>query len=110
MNDGILSLLGICRRSGKLVIGADPSADSVKKNKARLVIFADDFSQNSKKHVLQTANEHSVPALTLNRTKDEVSAAVGRLCGVMAVEDRGFAEKLKALIEDEQGGEIYDKI
>lgn len=110
MNDRILSLLGICRRSGKLIIGADPSADSVKKNKARLVIFASDFSQSSKKHVLQTVNEYSVSALTLNRTKDEVSAAVGKFCGVMAIEDKGFAEKLKTLIEDEQGGELYGKI
>ena len=45
MNDRILSLLGLCRRAGKLVIGADPTIDSINKGKSKIVIFADDFSK-----------------------------------------------------------------
>ena len=47
MNDRILSLLGLCRRAGKLVIGADPCIDSMAKSKAKLILYANDFSQNS---------------------------------------------------------------
>ena len=34
----------------------------------------------------------------------------GKLCGVLSVEDQGFADKLSQLIENEneQGGELYD--
>lgn len=101
MNDRILSLLGLCRRAGKLVIGAEPSIESINKQRARLVIFAKDFSKNSIKPVLSAVCEHNIKALTLNRTKEQLSLAIGRLGGVVAIEDEGFAEKLAELIEAE---------
>lgn len=110
MNDRILSLLGICRRAGKLVIGADPSIDSIQKHKARLIIFASDFSKSSSKPVLTAAHNVDVKTFVISRSKDEVSIAVGKLCGVMAVEDKGFADRLTVLIENELGGELHDKI
>ena len=105
MNDRILSLLGLCRRAGKLVIGADPCIDSMTKGRARLIIYANDFSQNSLKPVLLQAHRLHVRILEINRAKDELSFSVGRLCGVLSVEDKGFADKLALLIEDEQRGE-----
>ncbi len=112
MNDRILSLLGLCRRAGKLVTGADPTIDSINKGKSKIVIFADDFSKNSIKPVLSAAHSSNIKALCINRSKDEISLALGKLCGVVSVEDKGFAEKLLQLIENEneQGGELYDKI
>lgn len=112
MNDRILSLLGLCRRAGKLVIGADPTIDSINKGKSKIVIFAGDFSKNSIKPVLSAAHSSNIKALGINRSKDEISLALGKLCGVVSVEDKGFAEKLLQLIENEneQGGELYDKI
>ena len=47
MNDRILSLLGLCRRAGKLVIGADPCIDSMAKSKAKLILYANDFETPS---------------------------------------------------------------
>ncbi len=110
MTDRILSLLGICRRAGKLIIGADPSIDSIQKNKAKLIIFASDFSKSSANPVLASAHENGITTLTLDRNKDEVSFAVGKLCGVAAIEDKGFADKLKMLVENELGGELYGKV
>ena len=43
--------------------------------------------------------------LEVNRTKDEISFSLGKLCGVLSVEDKGFADKLAMLIEGEQRGE-----
>ena len=91
MNDRILSLLGICKRAGKLITGADTTIDSIRKSKAKLVIFANDFSKSSKKSVQTAADECNVKTLTINRSK-------------------GFADKLEQLIENESGGELYDKI
>ena len=51
MNDRLLSLLGLCRRAGKIVIGADPVIDSVLNGKSYVVLMAKDFSHNSKKSV-----------------------------------------------------------
>ena len=103
MNDRILSLLGICKRAGKLITGADTTIDSIQKSKAKLVIFANDFSKSSKKSVQTAADECNVKTLTMNRSKEEI-------CGVMTTEDKGFADKLEQLIENESGGELYDKI
>ena len=101
MNDKILSFLGLCRRAGKLIVGAEPSIESINKHKAKLIIFAKDFSKNSSKPVLSAIHEHNIKALTLNRRKDELSYAIGKLCGVVAVEDEGFAKKLIVLIEND---------
>lgn len=110
MNDRILSLLGICRRAGKLVIGADPSVESILKHKSMLIIYASDFSPKSSKPVLEAAHKNNVKTLKINRNKDELSFALGKLCGVLSVEDKGFADKLTKLIENEQRGELYDKV
>ena len=112
MNDRLLSLLGLCRRAGKLVIGADPTIESIIKGKSEIVIFANDFSKNIIKPVLTAAHSGNIKAFFINRSKDELSFALGKLCGVLSVEDKGFAEKLSQLIENEneQGGELYDKI
>lgn len=110
MNDRILSLLGLCRRAGKLVIGADPTIESINKGKSKIVIFANDFSKNSIKPVLTAAHSGNIKAFCISRSKDELSFALGKLCGVLSVEDQGFADKLSQLIqnENEQGGELYD--
>ena len=105
MNDRVLSLLGLCRRAGKLVIGAEPCIESITKNKSNLIICANDFSRNSAKPVLEKAHQSNVKTLILNRSKEEISLALGKLCGVVSVEDKGFAKKFTELINSEQGGE-----
>ena len=110
--DKLLSFLGICRRARKLVIGAETTVDSLNSGKSRLVIYADDVSANSLKKVLKTARSRGVDALCAPRSKNELSIALGRLSGVLSVEDKGFADRLRELIlnEQQQGGELDDKI
>lgn len=102
MNDKILSLLGLCRRAGKMTIGADPTVEAIAKGKSKLIIYANDFSVKSLKSVELHAKMHDVKVLKLNRTKEEISFALGKLCGVLSIEDNGFANKLTMLIESEQ--------
>ncbi|MBQ9673481.1 MAG: ribosomal L7Ae/L30e/S12e/Gadd45 family protein [Ruminococcus sp.] len=98
MNDRILSLLGLCRRAGKIVIGADPVIESMREGKAFVVLTASDFSKNSKKNILKAIDEYGTKAYTVNRTKDEISHALGRLCGVLSITDKGFSDKIQELI------------
>ncbi len=106
MNDRILSFLGICRRAGRLQIGAQPTVDSANAHNAELIIFANDFSRHSARPVLEAALKNNIKILTINRSKDELSPALGKLCGAVSVEDEGFAKKLIMLIENESGGEL----
>ena len=71
MNDRVLSFLGICRRAKKLVIGAEVTEESVRCGKSRCA----------------------------ERSKEELSHALGRLCAVLSVEDEGFAERLREMID-----------
>ena len=102
MNDRVLSFLGLCRRAKKLVIGAQVCEESVREGKSRLVLCASDASQSSLKRVRRAAEENGVTMLCLNRGKDELSASLGRLCAVLSVEDKGFADKLREMIDCEE--------
>ena len=108
MQDRLLSFLGLCRRAKKLVIGAETTVESVESGKSQLVLYASDFSRGSLKKVLHAAGSHGVDALMLPRTKEELSIALGRLSGVLSVEDRGFADKLRERIKSEQRGELHE--
>lgn len=101
MNDRILSLLGLCRRAGKVTIGNDAVIDTVTKQKAKLVIMTKDLSENTAKKILINSHKSNVKALVLNRTKDELSAALGKFCAVISINDGGFANKLEELISEE---------
>ena len=95
MQDRLLSFLGLCRRAKKLVIGAETTVESVESGKSQLVLYASDFSRGSLKKVLHAAERCGVEAMMLPRNKEELSIALGRLSGVLSVEDRGFADKLE---------------
>lgn len=102
MNDRLLSMLGLCRRAGKLVMGADPVAEAMITGKAFVVLMASDFSRSSKKNILKASRQSSVKAFEINRTKDEVGFAIGKYSGVVAITDRGFSDKIQELILKEQ--------
>lgn len=98
MNDRVLSFLGLCRRAKKLVIGAQTCEASVKEGKSFLVLYARDAAANSLKRVRSACEAHGVPMRCVNRDKATLSAALGRLCAVASVEDRGFADKLTEML------------
>lgn len=98
MTDRLLSLLGLCRRAGKLTLGNDPVIDSINAKKAKLVIVASDCSQNTAKSVLRLAHQNNVPTHIVPHTKDEISLSVGKYTAVLSVCDIGFARSLDTLI------------
>lgn len=110
MNDRLLSFLGLCRRAKKLCVGAEVCEKSIAGGKSLLVLFAADAAPNSLKRVSRAAEQRGIPVLRLPREKRELSVALGRLSAVLSVEDKGFADKLRQMIETEQRGEFDDKI
>lgn len=101
MNDRLLSFLGLCKRAGYLISGADTVVRTMKEGKARLTLMADDFSDNSRKNVEKAAKESKTPLRTLHRSKEELSFALGKHCGVVCVTDKGFADKILTLMNEE---------
>lgn len=73
-----------------------------------LVLYAGDASKNSLKKVLQACQTRGVPAMCADRSKDELSRSLGRLCAVLSVEDKGFADKLTQMLTADKRGEFDD--
>lgn len=100
MNDRLLSFLGLCKRAGYLISGADTVAKSMRDHKALLVLSANDFSENSLKAVRKAADESKVTLKTIDYSKDELSFALGKHCGVIGVTDKGFADKILLMLRE----------
>ena len=98
-NDRLLSFLGLCKRAGYLISGADTVTRAVNEGKALLVLYASDVSQNSMKQVLRAAQDNNIPARELPRSKDELSFALGKHCGIVCTTDNGFAQKILEMID-----------
>lgn len=98
-NDRLLSFLGICKRAGRLVSGADTVTKTVNEGKALLILYASDVSENSLKQVLRAAKEHGIPVKQLPYPKEELSLALGKHCGIICTTDKGFADKILTLID-----------
>lgn len=101
MTDRLLSLLGLCRRAGKLTLGNDPVIDSILDKKAKLVLIASDCSEHTAKGVLKIAHQNNVRAQIVPYTKDDISLAVGKYTAVLSVCDMGFARSFYALLKEE---------
>lgn len=101
-NDRLLNFLGICKRAGALLSGAETVEKAVEENKALLALYASDVSENSLKRVLKAAQDRQVPARRLPRTKEELSFALGKHCGIVCVTDAGFQKKILTMMDEEE--------
>lgn len=93
----LLSMLGIARKAGKLSLGNDPSLEAMRSGLAHLILVASDLSQRTLRGICHAAEEKMTEILTLDNTMDEIETALGRRTGIIAVNDAGFAKKLRAL-------------
>ena len=96
MKGNILGLLGICRKAGKLRLGFDPVAEGLGKD-VRLLLFSNDISPKTKERMLQKASGSPAASLTLSYSADELLAGLGKRVAVLAVTDRGLADRIKEL-------------
>ena len=108
MNNKILNLLGFAAKSGSLKYGFEMSVEAMKKGICQLVIVADDVSQKTKKEIDFFAQKTNVKhILPKGVTMDSLTKAVGKKCGIVSVNDKGFANAIeKAHFE---GGVTNDK-
>ncbi|MBR4014611.1 MAG: ribosomal L7Ae/L30e/S12e/Gadd45 family protein [Anaerotignum sp.] len=94
------SLLGLCKRAGKLAAGEVAAEQAVRKKTAYLLILAEDASANTKKKFRNSAAYYHLP-LVETGMKDELGKAIGAdLRSILAVTEEGFAKKLRELAEE----------
>lgn len=98
MADKFLNLLGMCRKAGKLTLGANKSTELIKSGKAEIVFVASDLSEKTEKELKFTAKNTNVAVVRTEYSIETLSAAVGAPAGVLAISDKGFATALKNIL------------
>lgn len=102
MNEKLLQFLGIARRAGKLSLGNDAAVEAMRKGQTALLLLASDLSPRTAGGIRLAAEEEDVAAVTSGATMDEISMALGKRTGVIAVNDAGFAKKMLALCKADE--------
>lgn len=97
-----LSMIGLCKKAGRLVSGVPIVCDALRDGKVFLVVYASGAAENSVKRVTDKAKSYETAALPLDVLPEELGHSIGKSGAVAAVgvTDRGFAEAIKKIIGD----------
>ena len=87
-----LSMIGICKKAGKLALGFDTSKQKIGSGEAYLLITSNDLSPKSLKEVKFICKNNEVRHIDANINMDEISQIVRKKSGVICIMDKGFAK------------------
>lgn len=88
------SMLGLCRKAGKLLAGSFSVEKSVVSSKACLVIISEDASNNTKKKFINLCKSKNVPYLILGY-KEDIGKSIGKSdTAVVGITDANLSNKL----------------
>ncbi|MDK2585032.1 ribosomal L7Ae/L30e/S12e/Gadd45 family protein [Romboutsia sedimentorum] len=97
--DKIYSFLGLATRAGKLVSGDDSTLLELRRGNVKLVIVADDASENTKKLFKDKSSYRNVKYVYFS-TKLQLGLAIGKAPrAAIGVKDANFANKIMELME-----------
>ena len=100
MNNQVLTYMGFARKSGNLVAGTGTCIATMKKRSVRLMIIAEDISENNEKKIMKEIRKAGVPYIKYGES-EEMSHAVGMSArSTFAILDEGFAETITKAIEE----------
>ena len=101
----LLRYVGLCRRAGGVVRGADVIAKSM--NKAACVLIAADASERTVKQTADKCRSAGVPCTTIEADKYDLAHAVGESspCAAVAVlAGKGPADAVRQMVLAEKDG------
>ncbi len=104
MNNKLLSLLGLMRRAGKLSLGFDAAADSAECGTSCLILTTADISPKSLKELNYKIN-NKTDVIAVNCSQEDMQRAIGKAVKIISINDKGFAQKAKLLMEADHGEE-----
>ena len=92
----LLSLLGMCRKAGKLGCGHDSAVGSIRSKNAFLCLLSSDSSQRLRDEMVResTFDGRDIPVRVLNSDMKEIGHATGLKSAVLTVNDDGFAKAM----------------
>lgn len=98
----IYSFLGLATRAGKIVSGDDSTLLELKRGNVKLVIVADDASNNTKKLFKDKSSYRKIPYVYFS-TKLQLGLSMGKAPrAVIGIKDVNFANKIIELLETQK--------
>lgn len=98
----IYSLLGLAMKGHNLVSGETQTLEAVKKGSARLVVIAEDASDNTRKLFTDKCSYYNVPVFIWG-TKESLGRAIGKdMRSSVGICNAGLANSLINLLMEQQ--------
>ena len=95
-NSKVLSILGLCKKSGNLTLGFDACTETIKQKKSYLILITQDLSDKTKQKLYNQLNGNLI--YTTDLTMNDIHDNLGKSCGIISINDKGFAKKIKSLL------------
>ena len=100
MNNKIRSTLGLCKQARLLVEGEAMCEKALQSYGAKLIVVANDASENTKKKFTNKSNYYRVPILFFS-TKEELGRSLGtEIRATIVIMDENFSTKINSLITE----------
>ncbi|MBQ9945913.1 MAG: hypothetical protein IJO68_05245 [Clostridia bacterium] len=94
-----LSVMGLARRAGKLIIGHDAALLSVRNGRALSVILTSDASLRHKRELEAVGFQGKIFDMAF--TMEEAGFALGKKSCIFALEDEGFCKAIEKTLSEE---------
>lgn len=104
MNDSALSLLGLCRKAGKLSLGHDACKASLNAGTASLCVICSDASERLKNEISSLSKKAEVKIFDVAYSMLDIKNATSFKAAVFTVDDEGFARTLINKFNDNKSG------
>ncbi|MFD2044143.1 L7Ae/L30e/S12e/Gadd45 family ribosomal protein [Ornithinibacillus salinisoli] len=98
MKNKYLNMIGLAYRARKCSLGEETIVKDIQKNRAKLVLIANDIGPQTHKKLTNKCNTYDVPYIIVD-DRETLSNAIGKSQRVaIAILDEGFAAKIKSLL------------
>ena len=103
MNSKLLSMLGLAKRAGAIIIGTDLVTKTLPSGRVKLVMYAEDASANTEKKITDKCRFYNTSCIKTGFSGDELAHATGKLSSVMVIgiTDENFSKGLISLTSNE---------
>lgn len=97
MNNKLLSIIGLCKKSGNLSLGFDSCLEAVNQKSSNLILVTKDLSERTL-NKLQTQFKNNVPIYSIDYSMEDIRQILGKTSGIISINNNGFSEKIKQLL------------
>lgn len=96
--DKLLSMIGLCKKAGRLLEGYEVVVTSVQEGIVPLVLTTEDLSQRSLRKLQNAMQATQAKHLKTPLTMEQVKQRIGRQVGILGIADQGFATAIEDIL------------